>query len=66
MRRDRNIGDCGMTTGATSAARTTGVIVFGGARTGPTFGNPRNPQHERMPVQLSGVTGGEVVEMRLV
>jgi hypothetical protein len=57
MRGGRKMGERGMKTGVGSSDRNAGVAVFASVGTGPTFGSPRNPQHEQMPLQLSGVAG---------
>jgi hypothetical protein len=57
MRGGRNMGARGMKTGEGSSDRNVGVTVSASVRTGPTFGSPRNPQHEQMPLQVSGAAG---------
>jgi hypothetical protein len=51
------MGERGMKTGEGNSDRNAGVTAFATVRTGPLFGSPRNPQHEQMPLQVSGVAG---------
>lgn len=57
MRGGRNMGERGMRTGEGNSGRNAEVTVLTTARTGPTFGSVRNPQHEQMPLHVSGVAG---------
>jgi hypothetical protein len=57
MRGGRNMGERGARTGDGDSGLTLATTVFTTSRTGPTFGSPRNPQHEQIPLQVSGAAG---------
>jgi hypothetical protein len=57
MRGGRNRGERGPGTDEGDLDQTPVVTVFTRSRTGPAFGSPRNPQHEQIPLQVSGVPG---------
>ncbi len=59
MRGGRNMGGRGVKTSEGRSGRNAGVTVFASAKAGETFGSPRNPQHEQMPLQVSGRAGKE-------
>lgn len=58
MRGGRNTDEGGAKTGEDDSGQTLSVTVFASSKTGPTFGSPRNPQHEQIPLQVSRVAGG--------
>jgi hypothetical protein len=66
MRGGRNMDEGGARTGEGNSGQTPVVTVFTMPRTAPTFGSPRKPQHEQIPLQVSDVAGIEWFDMRLV
>jgi hypothetical protein len=57
MRGGRNTDEGGARTAEDDSGQILSVTVFASSRTGPTFGSPRNPQHEQIPLQVSCVAG---------
>ncbi len=57
MRGGRNMGERGARTGEGDSVQTLTVTVYTRSRTGPACGSPRNPQHEHIPLQVSGAAG---------
>jgi hypothetical protein len=57
MRGGRNMGERGPGAGEGDSGQTPVVTVFTRSKTGLAFGSPRNPQHEQIPLQVSGVAG---------
>jgi hypothetical protein len=57
MRGGRNMGERRPGTGIGDSAETPVVTVFTRSKTALAFGSPRNPQHEQIPLQVSGVAG---------
>jgi hypothetical protein len=57
MRGGRNMGERGPGAGDGDSSQTPVVTLFTGPKTGRAFGSPRNPQHEQIPLQVSGVAG---------
>ena len=49
--------ECGAKTGECGLGRTFEVTVFTGPKSGLAFGSPSKPQHQQMPLQLSGTEG---------
>ena len=52
------MGERGARTGETGSGQTPMVTLFAKVRTGLAFGSPWKPQHQQMPLQLSGAEGG--------
>ena len=57
MRGGRNKDEGCAGTGEGVSGQEAMVTVFTRARTGVVCGSPRNPQHEQIPLQVSGVVG---------
>ena len=51
------MGECGARAGETVSGQTPMVTLFAKVRTGLAFGSPWKPQHQQMPLQLSGTEG---------
>ena len=57
MRGGRKKAEGGAETSEGDLGQVVMVTVFTRVRTGAICGSPRNPQHEQIPLQVSGVTG---------
>ena len=58
MRGGRNMRESGAGTGEGDLGLTVVITTLTRTRTGPAFGSPRNPQHEQIPLQVSGAARG--------
>lgn len=57
MRGGRNMAERDAKTGQRNTGRIVLITVLTRFRTGRPFGSPWNPQHQQIPLQVSGVAG---------
>ena len=57
VRGGRNISRGSARTGEGESGQTSAATVFPRFKTIPDFGSQRNPQHEQIPLQVSGAAG---------